>query len=123
MSALIPRFLASVALLGYWSEAWTLCKALWGRLGPPDQDHDAEKAGGEYEQQLERRMSFSAWLSRGASYRVEEEVALAGKGSHTEAIFSYLSGNRISEACRLAQKEGQRREKGGKDRLNIQPEV
>lgn len=47
-------------------------------------------------------------MSRGASYKVEEEVALAGKGSHTEAIFSYLTGNRISEACRLAQKEGER---------------
>lgn len=111
MSALTSRLLAPVALLGYWSEAWTLCKALWGRLGPADQEHDDEKAAGDYEQQLERRMCFSAWLSHGASYRVEEEVALAGKGSHTEAIFSYLSGNRISEACRLAQKEGQRREK------------
>lgn len=107
------RLPVPVALLGYWSEAWTLCKALWGRLCPANQNHDAEKAGGEYEQQLERRMSFSAWLSRGASYRVEEEVALAGKGSHTEAIFSYLSGNCISEACQLAQREG--RAKGRKD--------
>ncbi|XP_075888144.1 nuclear pore complex protein Nup98-Nup96 isoform X4 [Nelusetta ayraudi] len=96
-------------LLGYWSEAWTLCKALWGRLGPADQDHDANTAGREYERQLERRLTFSTWLSRGASYKVEEEVALAGKGSHTEAIFSYLTGNRISEACRLAQKEGDHR--------------
>lgn len=61
----------------------------------------------EYEQQLERRRSFSAWLSRGASHRVEEEVALAGKGHHVDAVFSYLTGNRISEACRLAQKEGE----------------
>lgn len=61
----------------------------------------------DYEQQLERRRTFSAWLSCGAICRVEEEVALAGKGHHTEAIFSYLTGNRISEACRLAQKEGE----------------
>lgn len=58
----------------------------------------------EYEQQLERRRSFSAWLSRGASHSVEEE---AGKGHHVDAVFSYLTGNRISEACRLAQKEGE----------------
>uniref|UniRef100_A0A8P4GAP3 Nuclear pore complex protein Nup98-Nup96 n=1 Tax=Dicentrarchus labrax TaxID=13489 RepID=A0A8P4GAP3_DICLA len=96
------------ALLGYWSEVWTLCEALWGRLGPTDQEPDVEMPG-EYEQQLERRRTFSAWLSRGATCRVEEEVALAGKGSHTEAIFSYLTGNRISEACRLAQKEGDHR--------------
>ncbi|XP_033491350.2 nuclear pore complex protein Nup98-Nup96 isoform X1 [Epinephelus lanceolatus] len=95
-------------LLGYWAEVWTLCEALWGRLGPTDQELDVQ-APGEYEQQLERRRSFSAWLSRGATSRVEEEVALAGKGRHVEAIFSYLTGNRISEACRLAQKEGDHR--------------
>uniref|UniRef100_A0A4W6F9E1 Nuclear pore complex protein Nup98-Nup96 n=1 Tax=Lates calcarifer TaxID=8187 RepID=A0A4W6F9E1_LATCA len=95
-------------LLGYWSEVWTLCEALWGRLGPADQEPDVETPS-DYEQQLERRRTFSAWLSRGATCRVEEEVALAGKGRHTEAIFSYLTGNRISEACRLAQKEGDHR--------------
>ncbi|XP_030603052.1 nuclear pore complex protein Nup98-Nup96 isoform X2 [Archocentrus centrarchus] len=95
-------------LLGYWAEVWTLCEALWGRLGPSDQEPDVELLG-EYEQQLERRRSFSAWLSRGASRRVEEEVALAGKGRHIDAVFSYLTGNRISEACRLAQKEGDHR--------------
>lgn len=61
----------------------------------------------EYKQQLKRRRSFSAWLSHGATHRVEEEVALAGKNHHTDAIFSYLTGNRISEACQLAQKEGE----------------
>lgn len=83
-----------------------MCEALWGRLGPADPEDDVETPS-EYEQQLERRRTFSAWLSRGATSRVEEEVALAGKGSHTEAIFSYLTGNCISEACRLAQKEGE----------------
>ncbi|XP_062289256.1 nuclear pore complex protein Nup98-Nup96 isoform X2 [Scomber scombrus] len=95
-------------LLGYWAEVWTLCEALWGRLGPADQEPDVEPSS-EYQQQLERRRTFSAWLSRGATCRVEEEVALAGKGRHTDAIFSYLTGNRISEACRLAQREGDHR--------------
>uniref|UniRef100_A0A667ZD82 Nuclear pore complex protein Nup98-Nup96 n=1 Tax=Myripristis murdjan TaxID=586833 RepID=A0A667ZD82_9TELE len=96
------------AVLGHWAEVWTLCEALWGRLSPSDQEPEAEPAG-EYQRQLERRRSFSAWLSRGAARRVEEEVALAGKGGHVEAIFSCLTGNRISEACRLAQKEGDHR--------------
>ncbi|XP_067347794.1 nuclear pore complex protein Nup98-Nup96 isoform X3 [Channa argus] len=95
-------------LLDYWAEVWTLCEALWGRLGPADQELDVEMSS-DYEQQLQRRRTFSAWLSSGATCRVEEEVALAGKGRHTEAIFSYLTGNRISEACRLAQKEGDHR--------------
>lgn len=95
-------------VLGYWAEVWTLCEALWGWLGPADQEPDIETLSG-YEQQLERRRTFSTWLSQGATCRVEEEVALVGKGRHTEAIFSYLTGNRISEACRLAQKEGDHR--------------
>lgn len=102
------------ALLGHWAEVWTLCEALWGRLGPAEQEPGAAdqaeaeaEASGGYQQQLERRRTFSAWLSSGATSRVEEEVALAGKGRHTDAIFSYLTGNRISEACRLAQKEGE----------------
>ncbi|KAM9846701.1 nuclear pore complex protein Nup98-Nup96 isoform 2-T2 [Aulostomus maculatus] len=95
-------------LLGYWAEVWTLCEALWGRLGPIDQEPHSEIFS-EYQQQLERRRTFSAWLSRSTTCRVEEEVALAGKGCHMDAIFSYLTGNRVSEACRLAQKEGDHR--------------
>ncbi|XP_028276799.1 nuclear pore complex protein Nup98-Nup96 isoform X2 [Parambassis ranga] len=95
-------------LLGQWAEVWTLCESLWGRLGSQEQEIDVEPSS-DYEQQLERRRAFSAWLSRGATHRVEEEVAQAEKGRHTEAIFSYLTGNRISEACRLAQKEGDHR--------------
>lgn len=75
-------------------------------MGPTDQELNMD-APSDYEQLLERRRTFSAWLSSGATSRVEEEVALAGKGRHTDAIFSYLTGNRISEACRLAQKEGE----------------
>lgn len=97
---------SSPAVLGYWAEVWTLCEALWGQLGPADQDPDTDPPS-DYEQQLQRRRTFSAWLSRGAACRVDEEVALAGKGRHTEAIFSYLTGNCISEACRVAQKEGE----------------
>uniref|UniRef100_G3NB32 Nuclear pore complex protein Nup98-Nup96 n=1 Tax=Gasterosteus aculeatus aculeatus TaxID=481459 RepID=G3NB32_GASAC len=94
---------------GGWAEVWTLCEALWGRLGASDDPEPGTEAPGDYEQQLERRRSFSAWLSRGAARRVEAEAALAGKGRHTDAVFSYLTGNRISEACRLAQREGDHR--------------
>ncbi|MED6232779.1 hypothetical protein ATANTOWER_002376, partial [Ataeniobius toweri] len=95
-------------ILGHWAEVWTLCEALWGQLGPSDQEPGTDPLS-EYEQQLQRRRAFSAWLSHGASCRVEKEVALVGKGRHTEAIFSYLTSSRISEACRLAQKEGDHR--------------
>uniref|UniRef100_A0A3P9IE46 Nuclear pore complex protein Nup98-Nup96 n=1 Tax=Oryzias latipes TaxID=8090 RepID=A0A3P9IE46_ORYLA len=104
----ITELVEKEALLGHWAEVWTLCEALWGRLGPSDVEADAEMPS-QYEQQLARRRSFSAWLSSGATHRVEEEVSVAGKGCHTDAIFSYLTGNRISEACRLAQKEGDHR--------------
>ncbi|XP_034033490.1 nuclear pore complex protein Nup98-Nup96 isoform X2 [Thalassophryne amazonica] len=92
-------------VVSYWAEVWTLCEALWGRLSPVDQELHPESSS-DYQQQLERRRAFSAWLSRGATCKVDEEVTMARKGRHVEAIFSYLTGNRISEACRLAQKEG-----------------
>uniref|UniRef100_A0A3Q2E9I9 Nuclear pore complex protein Nup98-Nup96 n=1 Tax=Cyprinodon variegatus TaxID=28743 RepID=A0A3Q2E9I9_CYPVA len=95
-------------VLAHWAEVWTLCEALWGRLGPSHQESEPEPLG-EYEQQLQRRRAFSAWLSHGASCRVEKEVALVGRSRHTEAVFSYLTGSRISEACRVAQKEGDHR--------------
>ncbi|XP_029029419.1 nuclear pore complex protein Nup98-Nup96 isoform X2 [Betta splendens] len=96
------------SLLHHWAEVWTLCEALWGQLGSADQELDLEQPT-DYDQQLQRRQTVSGWLSQGAASRVEEEVSLAGKGQYTEAIFSYLTGNRISEACRLAQKEGDHR--------------
>uniref|UniRef100_A0A8C5BWX6 Nuclear pore complex protein Nup98-Nup96 n=1 Tax=Gadus morhua TaxID=8049 RepID=A0A8C5BWX6_GADMO len=98
-------------VLGYWAEVWTLCEALWGRLGSSEalDDADDAEAPDEYLQQLERRRAFSAWLSSGATARVEEEVGNAGKENHAEAIFSYLTGGRISMACRLAQKHGEHR--------------
>ncbi|XP_069046230.1 nuclear pore complex protein Nup98-Nup96 isoform X3 [Lepisosteus oculatus] len=85
----------------HWQLVWTLCEALWGRLGETDLDSERET---EYIQQLERRKSFSSWLSRSAAHRIEEEVGLSQHKSHVDAIFSYLTGHRISEACRLAQK-------------------
>lgn len=93
-----------------------MCKALWGHLGLAEQEPDMSMPG-EYKQQLERRQTVSSWLSQGATYRVDEEVALAGKGCHTDAIFSYLTGNRISEACELAQKEGELKIKSQSSKL------
>lgn len=87
----------------HWLLVWTLCTALWGRLNGPALDGDL--CGG-YAQQLDRRRSFSAWLSQSASGRVEEEVMRSQGRSHVEAVFSYLTGHCVSEACRLAQKSG-----------------
>ncbi|XP_041088599.1 nuclear pore complex protein Nup98-Nup96 isoform X1 [Polyodon spathula] len=90
----------------HWQLVWTLCEALWGSLGELDPDSEMQS---EYRQRLQRRRAFSFWLSRSAARRIEEEVALSQHKSHVEAIFSYLTGNRISEACRLAQQSGEHR--------------
>ncbi|XP_076836867.1 nuclear pore complex protein Nup98-Nup96 isoform X2 [Brachyhypopomus gauderio] len=90
------------AVQGLWQQAWALCEALWGRLG----ETEAQPDGG-YQEQLARRRSFSRWLAQSAAPRVQEEVGRAGGGA--EAIFSYLTGHSISEACRLAQRNGDHR--------------
>ncbi|XP_028823524.1 nuclear pore complex protein Nup98-Nup96 isoform X2 [Denticeps clupeoides] len=102
---------ASDALLGHWRAVWTLCEALWGRLceGAEDkEDHDFE-GGAPYQQQLDRRRSFSAWLASGACARIQEEAGPASQRSVPEDVFSYLTAHRISHACRLAQKNGDHR--------------
>uniref|UniRef100_A0A4W5NGM8 Nuclear pore complex protein Nup98-Nup96 n=1 Tax=Hucho hucho TaxID=62062 RepID=A0A4W5NGM8_9TELE len=91
------------AVLGHWAQVWTLCEALWGRLG------SAGPGTSGYLQQMERRRSFSAWLSHSATQRIKQEVGLNQGGGNVEAIFSYLTGHRISDACRLAQKSGDHR--------------
>ncbi|XP_066555772.1 nuclear pore complex protein Nup98-Nup96 isoform X3 [Amia ocellicauda] len=94
------------ATVKHWHLVWTLCEALWGQLGELNPYTERDN---EYVQQLERRKSFSQWLSRSAAHSIEEEVGLSQNRSHVDAIFSYLTGHRISEACRLAQKSGDHR--------------
>uniref|UniRef100_A0A673NMI3 Nuclear pore complex protein Nup98-Nup96 n=1 Tax=Sinocyclocheilus rhinocerous TaxID=307959 RepID=A0A673NMI3_9TELE len=94
------------ACLAHWRQVWTLCAALWGRLG--DWDVETEQYS-DYQQQLERRRSFSHWLSECAAECIEEEVGRALQRSHAEAIFSYLTGHCISKACKLSQKSGDHR--------------
>ncbi|XP_015283799.1 PREDICTED: nuclear pore complex protein Nup98-Nup96 isoform X2 [Gekko japonicus] len=90
----------------HWYLVWTLCEALWGRL------KELEARPGEpseYIVALERRKAFSQWLSQTASERIEDEVSLSQHHSPAEAVFSYLTGKRISEACGLAQQSGDHR--------------
>ncbi|KAM9498568.1 nuclear pore complex protein Nup98-Nup96-like isoform 8-T12 [Salvelinus alpinus] len=94
---------AGDAVLGHWAQVWTLCEALWGRRC------SAVPGTSGYLQQMERRRSFSAWLSHSATQRIEQEVGLNQGGGNVDAIFSYLTGHRISDACRLAQKSGDHR--------------
>ncbi|XP_045080240.1 nuclear pore complex protein Nup98-Nup96-like isoform X4 [Coregonus clupeaformis] len=98
---------AGDAVLGHWAQVWTLCEALWGRLGSAETEPEPGTSG--YLQRLERRRSFSAWLSHSATQRIEQEVGLNQGGGNVEAIFSYLTGHGISDACRLAQKSGDHR--------------
>ena len=87
----------------HWSLTWTLCEALWGHLKELDGKLDEPS---EYIQTLERRRAFSRWLSHTAAPQIEEEVSLTRRDSPIEAVFSYLTGSRISEACCLAQQSG-----------------
>ncbi|TSL04412.1 Nuclear pore complex protein Nup98-Nup96 [Bagarius yarrelli] len=91
-------------VLNHWQQVWTLCEALWGRLGERNLDPET---GGGYREQHARRHSFSRWLSESAAQRIQDEVCQSQ--SHADAIFSYLTGNCISKACRLAQKNGDHR--------------
>ncbi|XP_069748351.1 nuclear pore complex protein Nup98-Nup96 isoform X2 [Narcine bancroftii] len=90
-----------------WSLAWTLCEAVWGNLKELDASLSEPSP---YVHQLARRKAFTHWLSRTAEEKIEEEVAaMAHHKSHVDAVFSYLSGKRISEACKLAQQSGDHR--------------
>uniref|UniRef100_A0A672RR52 Nuclear pore complex protein Nup98-Nup96 n=1 Tax=Sinocyclocheilus grahami TaxID=75366 RepID=A0A672RR52_SINGR len=90
--------------LAHWRQVWTLCAALFGRLG--DRDVETEQYS-DYQLQLERRRSFSHWLSECAAECIEEEVGRALQRNHAEAIFSYLTGHCMSKACKLSQKSGE----------------
>ncbi|XP_043928758.1 nuclear pore complex protein Nup98-Nup96 [Protopterus annectens] len=90
----------------HWKLVWTLCEAIWGHL--------KELEGGlvepsEYIQQLERRKAFSAWLSQTAEDKIEKEVFESKQNNHIEAVFSYLTGQQISEACSLLQQSDDHR--------------
>lgn len=90
-------------MVKHWCLVWTLCEALWGHLKELAARLDEPS---EYVLALERRKAFSRWLSQTASERVEEEVSLCQQDSPAEAVFSYLTGKRIGEACTLAQTSG-----------------
>uniref|UniRef100_A0A7M4FMH4 Nuclear pore complex protein Nup98-Nup96 n=1 Tax=Crocodylus porosus TaxID=8502 RepID=A0A7M4FMH4_CROPO len=87
----------------HWGLTWTLCEAIWGNL--KELEASLEEPS-EYVLTLERRKAFSRWLSQTAAGRIEEEVSLSRHDNHIEAVFSYLTGKRISKACRLAQESG-----------------
>lgn len=89
-----------------WALTWTLCKALWGQLRELESSLDEAN---EYVERLQRRKAFSHWLADTAAERIEEEVALHRHERPVQAVFSFLTGCRISEACRLAQKSGDHR--------------
>ncbi|XP_054997822.1 nuclear pore complex protein Nup98-Nup96 isoform X2 [Sorex araneus] len=93
-------------IVKHWSLTWTLCEALWGHLKELDGQLDEPS---DYIQILERRRAFSRWLSQTSAPQIEQEVSLTRKDNPIEAVFSYLTGKRISEACSLAQQSGDHR--------------
>ncbi|XP_024907345.1 nuclear pore complex protein Nup98-Nup96 isoform X5 [Pteropus alecto] len=98
--------LLEAQIVKHWSLTWTLCEALWGHLKELDSQLDEPS---EYIQVLERRRAFSRWLSHTAAPQIEEEVSLTRRDNPVGAVFSYLTGKRISEACSLAQQSGDHR--------------
>ncbi|KAK2491928.1 hypothetical protein MC885_008156, partial [Smutsia gigantea] len=98
--------LLEAQIVKHWSLTWTLCEALWGHLKELDGQLDEPS---EYIHILERRRAFSRWLSHTAAPQIEEEVSLTQKDNPVEAVFSYLTGKMISEACSLAQHSGDHR--------------
>ncbi|KAF5929424.1 hypothetical protein HPG69_017850 [Diceros bicornis minor] len=98
--------LSEAQIVKHWSLTWTLCEALWGHLKELDSQLDEPS---EYIQIVERRRAFSRWLSRTAAPQIEEEVSFTRKDNPVEAVFSCLTGKRISEACSLAQQSGDHR--------------
>ncbi|XP_023394778.1 nuclear pore complex protein Nup98-Nup96 isoform X5 [Loxodonta africana] len=98
--------LLEAQIVKHWSLTWTLCEALWGHLKELESQLDEPS---EYIQILERRRAFSRWLSHTSAPQIEEEVSLTRKDNPVEAVFSYLTGKRISEACCLAQQSGDHR--------------
>ncbi|NXX51457.1 NUP98 protein, partial [Tricholaema leucomelas] len=97
---------AEAAVVRHWCLTWTLCEALWGRLQELDASLEQPQ---EYSLALRRRRAFSRWLSDTAAARIQQEVALAHHGHHLDSVFSYLTGRRVGEACRLAQQSGDHR--------------
>lgn len=91
------------AVVQDWCLVWTLCEALWGHLKELEALLDEPS---EYILALERRKAFSRWLSQTAAGRIEDEVSLSQQDHPAEAVFSYLTGKQISEACQLAQQSG-----------------
>ncbi|XP_062983422.1 nuclear pore complex protein Nup98-Nup96 isoform X2 [Elgaria multicarinata webbii] len=94
------------AVVKDWCLVWTLCEALWGHL--KELEARLEEPG-EYILALERRKAFSRWLSQAAAERIKDEVSLSQNDNPAEAVFSYLTGKQIGEACRLAQQSGDHR--------------
>ncbi|XP_063162102.1 nuclear pore complex protein Nup98-Nup96 [Candoia aspera] len=94
------------AVVKDWGLVWTLCEALWGRL--KELEVRLEEPS-EYVVLLERRKAFSRWLSQTVAGRIQEEVSLSQNDNPAEAVFSYLTGKQIGNACRLAQQSGDHR--------------
>ncbi|XP_068024646.1 nuclear pore complex protein Nup98-Nup96 [Melanerpes formicivorus] len=94
------------AVVKHWCLTWTLCEALWGNLKELEASLEEPK---EYSLALQRRKAFSRWLSETAAGHIQQEVSLAHHSHHLEAVFSYLTGKRVGEACRVAQQAGDHR--------------
>ncbi|XP_077282930.1 nuclear pore complex protein Nup98-96 isoform X2 [Arctopsyche grandis] len=76
----------------YWREVWSLCLALWGEHGDPENDIKVPNGA----RLLGQHAALSEWLQTVATSRSDEETT----------VFTLLASKRVREACHLAQKQG-----------------
>ncbi|ELU16922.1 hypothetical protein CAPTEDRAFT_222010 [Capitella teleta] len=87
-------------------EVWSLCVALWGDVPRPA---GQEASGDGYFEQLVRKEAVSSWLESVTEREVQVDALLANKHqglSSALAVFAYLTGRRLDDACNRAQESG-----------------
>nr|XP_045624502.1 nuclear pore complex protein Nup98-Nup96-like isoform X1 [Procambarus clarkii]XP_045624503.1 nuclear pore complex protein Nup98-Nup96-like isoform X1 [Procambarus clarkii]XP_045624504.1 nuclear pore complex protein Nup98-Nup96-like isoform X1 [Procambarus clarkii]XP_045624506.1 nuclear pore complex protein Nup98-Nup96-like isoform X1 [Procambarus clarkii]XP_045624507.1 nuclear pore complex protein Nup98-Nup96-like isoform X1 [Procambarus clarkii]XP_045624508.1 nuclear pore complex protein N len=98
------------------SNIFNLCVALWGRLdfySPESGESMQDSLDGESDYSVSRARveAVSQWLEAVSHATVQEEVAIAlnkdnSEEGYLDAVFAHLTARQISEACVLAQDEG-----------------
>ncbi|RNA23314.1 nuclear pore complex Nup98-Nup96 isoform X1 [Brachionus plicatilis] len=83
-----------------------LCYKLWGDIPDELKSENSNLNMSQYEIEQIRKRLLSEWLTHVSSHRIEKECKSLkfnkNKENYLNAIFSYLSGNRLLDACNIA---------------------
>ncbi|CAF0852273.1 unnamed protein product [Brachionus calyciflorus] len=84
----------------------SLCSKLWGDIPDEVKSNNYDSNMSQYETEQIRKRLLSEWLVQVSSHRIEKECKSLkfnkNKENYLSAIFSYLSGNRLLDACNVA---------------------